>query len=293
MSNTANDPLIGAHMSISGGVDKAIIRGASAGCRAVQIFTKSSNQWAAKELDAEVVAGFKTRMTETGIKDVVAHDSYLINLASPDNDLREKSFRAFLDEMDRCRVLGIRQLIMHPGSHTGQGEEEGLRTISAQFKKLLSMSEGWGVNIVLETTAGQGTNLGYSFEQLATIIENTGSSDRMKVCFDTCHVFAAGYDISTVDGYHETMEIFDRIIGLDRLVAFHINDSKKGLGSRVDRHEHLGQGEIGEVAFRMVMNDDRFKSIPKILETPKGKEMDEDRQNLAFLKKLLTKAPGN
>lgn len=272
-------------MSISGGVDKSIIRGASVGCRAIQIFTKSSNQWAAKELDNEVLARFKANMAETGIKNIIAHDSYLINLASPNIDLRIKSFHAFLDEMERCRKLGIKHLIMHPGSHTGSGEEEGIKTISSEFKKLLSMSEGWGVDIVLETTAGQGTNLGHNFEQLATIIENTGSSNRMKVCFDTCHVFAAGYDISTEEGYHETMDRFDCLVGLDRLVAFHINDSKKSLGSRVDRHEHLGKGEIGETAFRMIMKDDRFKTIPKILETPKGKEMDEDRQNLAFLKK--------
>ena len=280
-------------MSISGGVDKAIVRGASVGCRTIQIFTKSSNQWAAKKLDDEVVARFKANMIETGIKNVVAHDSYLINLASPNNDLRKKSFHAFLDEMDRCRKLGIKKLIMHPGSHTGSGEEEGIKTISAEFKELLSISDGWGVDIVLETTAGQGTNLGHSFEQLAAIIENSGLSDRMKICFDTCHVFAAGYDISTIDGYHETMARFDRLIGLDRLVAFHINDSKKGLGSRVDRHEHLGKGEIGETPFRMIMKDGRFKAIPKILETPKGAEMDEDRQNLAFLKKLVARRPAN
>ena len=288
-----NDPLIGAHMSIAGGVDKAIIRGASVGCKAVQIFTKSSNQWAAKKLDDEVVARFKANMIETGIKNVVAHDSYLINLASPNNDLREKSFHAFLGEMERCHELGIRHLIMHPGSHTGSGEEEGIKTISTEFKELLARSKGWGVDIVLETTAGQGTNLGHSFEQLATIIENTGLNERMKVCFDTCHVFAAGYDISTEEGYNETMDRFDRLIGLDRIVAFHINDSKKGLDSRIDRHEHLGKGEIGETAFRMIMNDHRFKTLPKILETPKGKEMDEDRQNLAFLKKLLTKCSEN
>lgn len=280
-------------MSISGGVDKAITRGASVGCRAIQIFTKSSNQWAAKKLDDEVVASFKAKMVETGIKDVVAHDSYLINLASPNSDLRKKSFHAFLDEMERCRELEIRQLIMHPGSHTGQGEEEGIKTISAEFRELLAMSEGWGVDIVLETTAGQGTNLGHRFEQLATIIENTGSTERIKVCLDTCHVFAAGYDISTEEGYHETMGRFDSLIGLDRIVAFHINDSKKGLGSRVDRHEHLGKGEIGEIAFRMIMKDDRFKTIPKILETPKGKEMDEDRQNLAFLKNFCTESHEN
>ena len=280
-------------MSISGGVDKAIIRGASVGCRAVQIFTKSSNQWAAKKLDDEVVARFKANMIETGIKNVVAHDSYLINLASPNNDLRKKSFHAFLDEMDRCRKLSIKELIMHPGSHTGSGEEAGIKTISAEFRELLSLSDGWGIDIVLETTAGQGTNLGHSFEQLATIIENTALSDRMKVCFDTCHVFAAGYDISTIDGYHETMDRFDRLIGLNRIVAFHINDSKKGLGSRVDRHEHLGKGEIGETPFRMIMKDDRFKAVPKILETPKGKEMGEDRQNLAFLKNLITNRPAN
>lgn len=280
-------------MSISGGIDKAIVRGATVGCRAIQIFTKSSNQWAAKELDDEVVARFKANMIETGIKNVVAHDSYLINLASPNIDLRKKSFHAFLDEMDRCRKLSIKKLIMHPGSHTGSGEEEGIKTISAEFKELLAMSDGWGIDIVLETTAGQGTNLGHSFEQLATIIENTGSNNRMNVCFDTCHVFASGYDISTIDGYHETMDRFDRLIGLERIVAFHMNDSKKGLGSRVDRHEHLGKGEIAEIAFSMIMRDERFKAIPKILETPKGKEMDEDRQNLAFLKNLLPKRPKN
>ena len=280
-------------MSISGGVDKAIIRGASVGCRAVQIFTKNSNQWAAKELDDEVLARFRANMVETGITSVVAHDSYLINLASPNNDLREKSFRAFLDEMDRCRKLGIKSLIMHPGSHTGSGEEEGIKTIAAELRKLLAMSVGWGVDIVLETTAGQGTNLGYSFEQLADIIESAGSHERLKVCLDTCHLFASGYDISTAYGYHETMESFDRLIGLNQIVAFHLNDSKKGLGSRVDRHEHLGKGEIGETAFMMIMKDVRFKTIPKILETPKGKEMDEDRHNLAFLKNLLTKRPAN
>jgi len=281
------DPIIGAHMSISGGVDLAIERGKSVGCRVVQIFTKNSNQWKGKPLEVEVVERFKANLDDSGIEEVVAHDSYLINLASPDEALRRKSFEAFLDEMDRCRLLGIRSLIMHPGSHTGAGEEEGLKNIATEITALLDRSDGWGVDIVIETTAGQGTNLGYSFEHLASIIDRVHGNERLKVCIDTCHVFAAGYDISTAEGYDATMEQFDRTIGFDRLSAFHLNDSKKGLGSRVDRHEHLGEGTLGKIPFQCIMKDPGFSGIPKIIETPKEKDMDEDRVNLAFLRSFI------
>ena len=279
--------LLGAHMSIAGGIDEAPLRGETVGCEVIQIFTKSSNQWKARELGEEEIERFKTNLKNAGISSVIAHDSYLINLASPNEELREKSFHAFLDEMDRCRRLGIRYLVMHPGSHTGAGEEEGIKTISDQFDKLLDLSDGWDVDIILETTAGQGTNLGYKFEHLAAIMDKVKFKDRLKVCFDTCHTFAAGYNIATAEGYAETMTQFDSLIGLGSLVAFHINDSKKELGSRVDRHEHLGRGALGEAPFRFIINDPRFVHIPKILETPKGKEMEEDRVNLAFLRNLV------
>ncbi|MBE9505101.1 MAG: deoxyribonuclease IV [Proteobacteria bacterium] len=279
--------LLGAHMSIAGGIDEAPLRGEAVGCKVIQIFTKSSNQWKARELGEEEIERFKTNGENAGISSVIAHDSYLINLASPNDELRKKSFHAFLDEMDRCRRLGIRYLVMHPGSHTGAGEKEGIKTISDQFNELLHLSDGWKVDITLETTAGQGTNLGYKFEHLAAIMDKVKKKDRLKVCFDTCHTFAAGYNIATEEGYTETMAQFDSLIGLDKLVAFHINDSKKGLGSRVDRHEHLGKGTLGEAPFRFIMNDPRFVNIPKILETPKGKEMEEDRINLAFLRNLV------
>lgn len=279
--------LIGAHMSIAGGIDKAPLRGETVGCKVIQIFTKSSNQWKARELDDEEIERFKANLSKAKISSVIAHDSYLINLASPNKELKERSFNAFLEEMDRCRRLGIRYLVMHPGAHTGAGEEEGIKTISDQLDKLLDLSEGWDVDITLETTAGQGTNLGYKFEHLAAIMDNVKKKGRLKVCFDTCHTFAAGYNISTEEGYAETMAQFDSLIGLDSLVAFHINDSKKGLGSRVDRHEHLGKGTLGEASFRFIMNDPRFVNTPKILETPKGKEMEEDIINLAFLRGLV------
>lgn len=282
-----HEHLLGAHMSISGGIDLAIDRGEEVGCKVIQVFTKNSNQWQGKALEDNLIASYKSKLENSSISEVIAHDSYLINLASPQADMRKRSFEAFLDEMDRCRRLGIRSLVMHPGSHKEAGEESGLKIITAEFNELLAITDGWQVDIVVETTAGQGTNLGYRFEHIASIMDGVKEKERVKVCLDTCHVFAAGYDLSTEAGYFETMEKFDSLIGLNKLAAFHINDSKKPLGSRVDRHEHLGKGEIGETAFRLIMNDARFVGTPKILETPKGKEMEEDRVNLAFLGNLV------
>lgn len=279
--------LIGAHMSIAGGVDQAPLRGETVGCKVIQIFTKSSNQWKARALKDEEISNFKKNQESTGISEIIAHDSYLINLASPDEEARKKSLNAFVEEMERCKILGIKNLVMHPGSHKGSGEDEGIKAITAEFNEILSITDGWDINITIETTAGQGTNLGYKFEHIAKMIDGVKAKDRMKVCFDTCHVFAAGYDITTEAGYKETMDKFDSLIGIDRLVAFHINDSKKALGSRVDRHEQLGKGFMGEAPFRFIMNDDRLTHIPKILETPKGKEMDKDRVNLAFLRGVV------
>ena len=283
-----SDLFLGAHMSISGGIDLAIDRGEQVGCRVVQVFTKNSNQWKGKNLEDEAVERYKARLEKSPVSEVIAHDSYLINLASPDSDMRKRSFDAFLDEMERCRKLGIRSLVMHPGSHKGAGEEEGIKIITEEFNELLTMTDGWNVHIVIETTAGQGTNLGYRFEHIASIMDQVREKERLKVCFDTCHVFAAGYDLGSEEGYRDTMEQFDSLIGIDKLVAFHINDSKKGLGSRVDRHEHLGKGELGVTPFKLIMNDPRLVHIPKILETPKSKEMEEDRVNLAFLRSLVS-----
>ncbi len=281
--------LIGAHMSIAGGVYNAFLEGEKAGCATIQIFTKSSNQWRAKELGDEELAQYHAEQKRTGISPVVAHDSYLINLCSPDAALLQKSRDAFLIEMTRCEKMKIPCLVTHPGSHMGQGEEEGIKKIAESLDWLHERSEGYKVKIALESTAGQGTNLGYSFEQLAKMMELCAQPERVRVCIDSCHIFAAGYDISTLEGYEKTISEFDRIIGLKCLVAIHLNDSKKGLGSKVDRHEHIGKGTIGEKAFGFFMRDKRFENIPKLLETPKENDM--DKVNLGILRRLA-KASG-
>jgi deoxyribonuclease IV len=276
--------LLGAHMSIAGGVFKAIIEGEKTGCTTIQIFTKSSNQWRAKELGEKELETYQAEQKRTGISPVIGHDSYLINLGSPDADLIRKSREAFLIELERCEKMKIPYLVTHPGSHLGQGEDWGLKRIAESIDWLHERTDGYGVKIALETTAGQGTNLGYKFEQLAQIMNQAKHPERVKVCIDTCHIFAAGYEISTPDGYKKTIAEFDRIIGLKYLAVIHLNDSKKGFGSKVDRHEHIGKGQIGEQAFRFIMQDKRFEQIPKLLETPKENEM--DKVNLAILRKL-------
>jgi len=280
-------PLLGAHMSIAGGVGNAFIEGKKAGCEAIQIFTKSSRQWASKPYTKEEIEQFHLNRKETGIGAVVAHDSYLLNMGSPDTALRTRSVAAFIDEFERCEALGVTNLIAHPGSHVGAGELDGIKTIARSLDEVHKACPGYGAKVTLEITAGQGSNLGYRFEQIASMVDATRNSDRLRVCFDTEHAFAAGYDLRTKDGYERTFGEFDEIIGIDRLAAFHLNDSKKEFNSRVDRHEHIGKGFIGVEAFRMLMNDRRFWGLPMCLETPKGPDLKEDRENLALLRSLI------
>ena len=283
----ARGPLLGAHMSIAGGVGNALLLGAKVECESIQIFTKSSRQWACKPYTQEEIAQYHENQKATGITKVIAHDSYLLNLGSPDGVLRQRSILAFIDEMERCEVLGISNLIAHPGSHLGSGEDEGIKTIACSLNEVHKALPGYRVKATLEITAGQGSNLGYRFEQIARMFDATAESERLRVCFDTEHAFAAGYDIRTREGYERTFTEFDETIGLEQLAAFHLNDSKKQFDSRLDRHEHIGKGHIGVDAFRMLINDQRFWGVPMCLETPKGLDLAEDRENLDLLRSLF------
>ncbi len=274
-------------MSIAGGVENALLAGARAQCDAIQMFTKSSRQWAAEPYSTEAIQIFQRSQQETGIVKVIAHDSYLLNLGSPDEGLRKKSIRAFIDEMERCESLAISNLIAHPGAHMGTGEKAGIKRITRSLDQVHKTCSGYQVKVTLEITAGQGTTLGYRFDQIHSIIDGVKQSDRMRVCFDTEHAFAAGYDIRTKASYERTFTEFDESIGLDLLAAFHLNDSKKEFHSRVDRHEHIGKGHIGVEAFRLLMNDQRFWGLPMCLETPKGLDLKEDKENLGLLRSLI------
>jgi deoxyribonuclease-4 len=283
-------------MSIAGGVHRALERGRDVGCRAVQMFLKSSNQWAAKPLTDRDRELFAERRRSCGIAAVVAHDSYLVNLGSPDDALWRKSVDAFVEEAERARLLGIPSLVLHPGAHKGAGVDAGVARVVAALRGAFDRLAP-GVAILLETMAGQGSVLGSRFEELAAIMEPLErevaavSSGRLGVCFDTAHVFAAGYDLRTRDAYDETMREFDRLVGVGKIGVIHVNDSRKGLGSRVDRHFHIGKGCLGMEAFSCVVNDRRFAAVPKILETPK--ELDgapdggADLGNLAALRSLF------
>jgi deoxyribonuclease-4 len=283
----ANRPLLGAQMSIAGGVDKSLLEGRKVDCEAIQIFTRSSRQWAARPFAKDEVELFQRNRKETGIGTVVAHDSYLLNLGSPDGPLRKKSIAAFIDEVERCELLGIHLLIAHPGAHMGAGELTGIKTIARSLDEVHKACRGFKAKVALEITAGQGSCLGYRFEQIRDIMDATKESERLRVCFDTEHAFAAGYDFRTKDGYVPMFEKFDELVGIERLAAFHLNDSKKELGSRVDRHDHIGHGRLGVEAFRLLLNDRRFWGIPMCLETPKGQDLKEDRENLTLLRSLL------
>ncbi len=276
-------------MSIAGGVDLAVERGASIGCSAIQIFNKSSNQWAARPLGEDDVARFRTSRTRAGIDPVVAHDSYLINLCSPDDALYRRSIDALIEELERCERLGVEWLVAHPGGHMGQGEDFGIRRMTGAIDEIHGRLRGARANIAIETMAGQGTVIGHRFEQIAAILGRVKRPERLGVCLDTCHVFAAGYDLRTPKTYAETMRRFAGEIGLDRLRVVHMNDSKKDLGCRVDRHEHIGKGYLGLPAFRLLMNDEHFLSLPLLLETPKDeKTCREDVLNLNILIGLVT-----
>jgi deoxyribonuclease-4 len=282
--------LLGAHMSIAGGHALAIDRALTFDMTACQIFTKNANQWNAKPIAPEAAEGFRTRVADSPVTFVVAHDSYLINLATPDDALREKSRLAFGDELQRCGQLGVRWLVTHPGAHMGTGADEGVGRVATALNQLFDEMPNLDVTVLLETTAGQGTTLGRSFEELAAILDRIEDQSRVGVCFDTCHVFAAGYDLRDDVTYAATMQAFDDIIGLQRLRVFHLNDSKKGLGARVDRHTHIGDGELGMEPFRFILNDARFVDHPGILETPKGDDETEDRRNMATLRQLVAAA---
>ena len=276
-------------MSIAGGVGNALLEGRKVDCDAIQIFTKSSRQWASKPLAKDEIEQFQINRKETGIDTIVAHDSYLLNLGSPDGPLRARSIAAFIDEMERCEILNVSNLIAHPGAHVGAGELAGIKTIARSLDEVNSACAGFKVNITLEITAGQGSNIGYRFEHMANILDSTRESERLRICFDTEHAFAAGYDIRTQEGYQRTFTEFDDAIGIELLAAFHLNDSKKEFHSRVDRHEHIGKGFIGVEAFRLLMNDARFWGLPMCLETPKGPDLKEDRENLTLLRSLIVR----
>jgi deoxyribonuclease-4 len=281
-------PLLGAHMPTAGGVAQAPLRGARVGCDCMQIFTRSARQWASKPYPDEEVKAFRQRQAEAGIAIVVAHDSYLLNLGAPDGHLRKKSVGGFIDELERCEMLGIPYLIAHPGSHVGSGEDAGIKTIARSIDEAHTVCSGYNVRVTLELTAGQGTNLGCNFDQMRRIFDRVKRSELMRLCVDTEHAFAAGYDLRTDEGYERTFGELADLIGMDRLVAFHLNDSKKPLGSRVDRHEHIGKGQMGLEPFRRLLNDPRFAGLPMCLETPKGPDLKEDVENLTILRSLFS-----
>lgn len=280
-------PRLGAHMSITGGVSQALVRGHSIGCEAIQIFTKNQRRWAEPDIPPEEIAAFRQLQAETGIRPIVSHDSYLINLGSPDDELWLRSVDSLIRELARCETLGVSYMNMHPGSHVGSGEEAGLRRIARGLDAVHRATPGYQVMTLLETTAGQGSDLGSTFGQLAYIMEMVAQPERMGVCLDTCHTFAAGYELRTHEGYEATFAQLEELIGLERLKAIHLNGSQGGLGSRLDRHTHTNEGELGLEAFRMLLNDPRFEDRPMLLETPKGKGMEEDIMNLAILRSLL------
>jgi deoxyribonuclease IV len=281
-------PYLGAHLSIAGGLPKAVARAKAARCEALQIFTKSVGQWKARPLDDAEVDAFRAAVAEIGLHTVVAHASYLVNIASENPALREQSLAALGEEVDRAERLGLVGLVMHPGTGT---ETEGLPRIADGLTRILGARLGGRTRIILEHTAGQGNNLGYRFEHLAEILRLMPDTSRVGVCLDTCHLIASGYDIVTERGYRETFRQFDRLVGFDRLNVMHLNDSKRPCGSRVDRHEHIGKGCLGLDTFKRLLNDRRFARMPMVIETEKteSKELVDplDKMNLRTLRRLL------
>jgi len=288
-------PLIGAHMSVAGGLPLAVDRALAHKCDALQIFAKNANQWRGRDLPRDEIRTFRSKVEAAGIGPVVSHASYLINLATTAPVLRRQSLDAMGDELDRAEALGLLGVVLHPGCYTSGTEADGLTLIAEGLRELLHARRRGRTMVLLEHTAGQGTSLGSSFEQLASIIAQMRGHRRVGVCLDTCHLLASGYDLCTPQGYASTFEAFGRIVGFDRLRVFHLNDSKRPLGSRVDRHEHIGKGCLGLEPFRRIVNDARFRQLPMLLETPKEAyrsptkvEVDRlDARNLATLRRLI------
>lgn len=282
-------PYFGAHMSIAGGYYKALDSAAALGMEACQLFTKNNNQWRAKPLIHEDIAAFRASQKKSNLKRLIAHDCYLINLASPNESLYRQSIEAFVVELQRAEALGLDSLVTHPGAFVDSTEELGLKRVAAALDEVHARCPKHKVRVLLETTAGQGSSLGHRFEHLATILSTLREPDRVGVCVDTCHVFAAGYALAPKKEYQATMREFDRAVGIKRIEAFHLNDSLKPLGSRVDRHAHIGRGQMGLEPFRLLVNDRRFRKHPMLLETPKGDEkgQDLDAINLATLRSLV------
>ena len=274
-------------MSTRGGLHTAFERGMRIGCTTMQIFVKNSNQWEGKPLTAEDIENYKTARAKASIQPVVAHASYLINLCAVNPALLVRSRKALEDELRRCEALGVAGLIVHPGAHMGAGEADGMKRIAESVAMVHDRTPGFRTLTVLETTAGAGTALGYRFEQLRHIMEEAGDRSRLAVCADTCHLFASGYPVDTEEGYERTWHELDATVGLDRLMAIHVNDSKRERDSRIDRHEHIGRGRMGMTCFRLLMNDARLANVPKILETEKSEDMHEDLENMQKLLALV------
>jgi deoxyribonuclease IV len=281
-------PILGAHMSIAGGYYKAAEAAGRLGMDTVQLFTKNNNQWQGKDLSSDDVRQFREAVERHRLRLAISHSSYLINLAAPDPELRQKSIDAMVIELQRADALGLDYVVLHPGSYTTSSEAEGLEAIRASLESVLAQTGSLRAGILLENTAGQGTNLGWRFEHLGYLLEKSGYPPRLGVCFDTCHAFAAGYPFGTAAEYREMWAEFERAVGLRYLRALHLNDSKRELGSRVDRHEHLGRGHIGLEAFWRLMRDPRLRELPMFLETPKGEEdgVEHDARNLGILREL-------
>lgn len=278
--------LLGAHMSVSGGVDTAFDRAKAINCTALQIFTKSNRQWQARPLGPDEIERFIQRQQECGLP-VVCHASYLLNLATPDDGIWHKSIEALVIELERCEQLKIPYLVLHPGGHMGSGVEAGLTRIAAALDLVHDRLPGYAVKTTLEITAGQGSHLGNKFEEIAALLDRCHQRERLAICFDTCHALVAGYEFRTLDSYQAMIAEFDRVVGLDRLKVFHVNDSEKDLGSHVDRHAHIGEGFIGLEPFGYFLNDPRFKDVPFLLETPVDDDPGDNIRNLEKLRSLL------
>lgn len=281
----------GAHVSVSGGLETAFVRSIATGCDCIQIFVKNQRQWKAKPLNQAQINAFKTAHKQTTIDPVFAHASYLLNLASPEAEMRQMSIDAMVDELERCEALGIVGLVFHPGSHKGAGVEAGLRLIAESLDVVHQRTSGFKTKTLLEVTAGQGSALGHEFLHLARIIEQVDSPERVRVCLDTCHLFVAGYDFRKEDEYARMLDDMSSTVTLDRIRCIHTNDSKTACGSRVDRHEHINQGHIGETGFTRLLNDERLAHVPRILETDKGDDdgIELDRMNLKRLREMVHK----